>query len=300
MAFASEPPERLARTLGETYGDRAAAWLAGLPARAAEAVAHHGVTVERVVEPGGRSGLVLLVRRSDGAPATLKIVPPFAAPSLEQAALAHWKGWGAAELLDTTPDSLLLERLHPEMSLRSLPEAKSLLEAADTVRKLWVAPPPEHGFESVADRTARQASAMRSAAAADAGLAPLVASALAARDELCAAAPEALLLHGAFRQGKVLAGDRSPWLAVGPEPVVGERAYDVARLARDRVEDLVAAAPGASSTRRRVRRLAESLDMDQERLRGWALFRAVESGTRSLTRGRRQEAEVLLEYASWL
>ncbi|MFF2524620.1 aminoglycoside phosphotransferase family protein [Streptomyces liangshanensis] len=300
MAFALEPPERLARTLGETYGDRAAGWLAALPALAAEAVAEHRVTVERVVEPGGRSGLVLLARRPDGAPATLKIVPPFAAPGLEQVALAHWKGRGAAELLGTGAGALLLERLHPEMSLRSLPEAKSLLEAADTVRKLWVAPPPEHGFESVADRTARQAAAMRSAAAADGALAPLVTAALAARDELCASAGETVLLHGAFRQGKVLAGDRAPWLAVGPEPVTGERAYDLARLARDRVEDLVAAAPGASSTRRRVRRLAESLDMDQERLRGWALFRAVESGTRALTLGRRQDAEVLLEYASWL
>lgn len=298
MAF--EPPGRLSRTLTETYGAPAAPWLAGLPELAARAVADQGLGVERVVEPGGRSALVVLVRRPDGSPATLKIVPPFAAPVPERVALAAWRGRGAVDLLDATGTTLLLERLHPEMSLRSLPEAKSLLEAADTVRKLWIDPPADHPFETVKERTARQAARMREAADADLATAPLVDAALVAREELCATATETLLLHGAFRQGKVLAGDRAPWLAVGPEPLTGERAYDLARLARDRVEDLVAAAPGASSTRRRVRRLADSLDMDQDRVRGWALFRAVESGTRALGAGRRQEGELLLEYASWL
>ncbi|MGW2510597.1 aminoglycoside phosphotransferase family protein [Streptomyces scopuliridis] len=304
-----EPPQRLVRTLGERYGETTAAeWLGRLPGIAGEAVARRGLEVERVMAPGGRSGLVLLVRRSDGSPATLKIVPPFAVPSLERAALAHWKGWGAVELLDAgddaahAPDSLggalLLERLHPEVSLRSLPEAKSLLEAAGTVRRLWVEPPGGHGFETVAERTAREAAALRTTA--DDTLAPLVSAALAARDELCASATEVRLLHGAFGQGKVLAGDRAPWLAVGPEPLVGERAYDLARLVRDRVEDLVAASSGASSARRRVNRLADSLDLDRERVRGWTLFRAVESGVRTLRAGRRQSAELLLEFAGWL
>ncbi|WP_066942748.1 aminoglycoside phosphotransferase family protein [Streptomyces lushanensis] len=311
-----EPPQRLVRALGRQYGEPAAAeWLNRLPALTGEAVAARGLDVERVVAPGGRSALVVLVRRPDGSPATLKITPPLAAPSLERAALAHWKGWGAVELLDTgagtaAPDTatddtatdraLLLERLQPEISLRSLPEAKALLEAAGTVRRLWVDPPAGHGFETVAERTERESAELRAADDADGGLAPLVSAALAAREELCATATETRLLHGAFGQGKVLAGERAPWLAVGPEPLVGEPAYDLARLARDRVEDLVAASSGPSSARRRVSRLADSLDMDGGRLRGWTLFRAVESGVRALAAGRRQTAELLLEFAGWL
>jgi streptomycin 6-kinase len=49
-----------------------------------------------------------------------------------------------------------------------------------------------------------------------------------------------------------------------------------------------------------VKRLAESLDVDQERLRGWTLFRAVESGVRAGRVGRPRDAELLLEFASWL
>ncbi|MET9803661.1 aminoglycoside phosphotransferase family protein [Streptomyces sp. NPDC006368] len=299
MAF--EPPQRLVRALGEVYGDAAARdWLDRLPDAVRDELSRRGLDIERLVAPGGRSSLVVLVRQPDGEPAALKVAPPFTAPERERAALAHWNGWGAVRLLDggDAGPGLLLERLHPEMSLRSLPEAKALLEAAGTVRRLWVEPPSGHGFESVAERTARQAEAMR--AAKDAATAELVTAALDAREELVSGAAEEVLLHGAFRQGKVLAGDRAPWLAVGPDPVVGERAYDLARLVRDRVEDLVAAASGAAVARRRVNKLADSLDMDRERLRGWTLFRAVESGTRALAAGRRQDGELLLEFAGWL
>lgn len=298
MAF--EPPERLVRALGETYGDDVAArWLGRLPDLADAAVAEHGLTVDRVQAPGGRSSLVLLGRRADGTPAALKLAPAEARPELERAALRHWNGWGAARLLDG-PDAgcLVLERLHPEVSLRSLPEAKALLEAAGTLRRLWVEPPASHGFESVAERTERQSVPMRGALPDD--LAPLAEAALAARDALTASSSERLLLHGNFRQSKVLSGERSPWLTVGPEPLVGERAYDLARLVRDRVEDLIAAPSGAALARRRVNKLADALDVDRERLHGWTLFRAVESALRARSAGRAEDAELLLEFAGWL
>ncbi|MFJ5264616.1 aminoglycoside phosphotransferase family protein [Streptomyces sp. NPDC088387] len=299
MAFA--PPQRLIRALGETAPD-GADWLEKLPEAAQQAVALRELTVERVQVPGGRSSLVVLVRRADGTPAVLKLAPPRARPEGERAALAHWGGLGAVQLLDAgaVDGALLLERLHPDVSVRSLPEAKALLEAAGTLRRLWVEPPSGYTFETVAERTGRQAVAMRAGADADAALVPLVDAALGAREELLAAPPEARLLHGTFRQSKVLGAERVPWLAVGPDPVVGECAFDLARLVRDRVEDLIASPSGAAIARRRVKRLAESLEVDQERLRGWVLFRAVESGVRALRVGRASDSELLLEFASWL
>jgi streptomycin 6-kinase len=299
MAF--EPPQRLVRALGESVPD-ADEWVDRLPETARQAVALRELTVERVQVPGGRSSLVVLVRRPDGTPAVLKLVPPRSRPESERAALAHWDGRGAVQLLEpfVTEGVLLLERLHPDVSVRSLPEAKALLEAAGTLRRLWVAPPDDdnaHVFETVAERTGRQATVMRGASAEVAGL---VSAALDARESLLAAPPEQRLLHGTFRQSKVLAGDRSPWLAVGPDPVVGECAFDLARLVRDRVEDLIASPSGAATTRRRIKRLAESLEVDQDRLRGWTLFRAVESGVRALRVGRPKDAELLLEFAGWL
>jgi streptomycin 6-kinase len=259
------------------------------------------LTVDRVQVRGGRSSLVVLVRRADGTPAVLKLAPPRFRPEAERAALAHWGGLGAVQLLQgpETAGVLLLERLHPDVSVRSLAEAKALLEAAGTLRRLWVEPPAGQVFETVAERTGRQAEAMRgTAVGSDVGA--LVEAALFAREELVGTAPEVRLLHGTFRQSKVLAGERTPWLAVGPDPVVGECAFDLARLVRDRVEDLIASPSGASITRRRVRKLAESLELDPERVRGWTLFRAVESGVRALRVGRARDAELLLEFAGWL
>ncbi|AGS72142.1 aminoglycoside phosphotransferase family protein [Streptomyces collinus] len=299
-----EPPQRLVRALGETApaGDD---WLARLPGTAEQAVARRELTAERVQVPGGRSSLVVLVRRADGTPAVLKLAPARARPESERAALAHWAGLGAVQLLesddeDTADGTLLLERLHPDVSVRSLPEAKALLEAAGTLRRLWVEPPGHHTFETVAERTGRQAEAMRAGALSEPEAAPLVEAALTARADLLAAPPDHRLLHGTFRQSKVLAGDRMPWLAVGPDPVVGEVAFDLARLVRDRVEDLIAVQSGPSTTRRRIKRLAESLEVDQDRLRGWTLFRAVESGVRAFRVGRPKDGELLLEFAGWL
>ncbi|MFJ5900702.1 aminoglycoside phosphotransferase family protein [Streptomyces sp. NPDC093064] len=304
MAF--EPPRRLVRALGETAPD-GDDWLETLPGLARQAVALRELTVERVQMPGGRSSLVVLVRTADGTPAVLKLAPARARPESERAALAHWGGRGAVQLLEDGPVGtvpvegvLLLERLHPDVSVRSLPEARALLEAAGTLRRLWVEPPAGHTFETVEERTGRQAGAMRASAEADAEVAPLVEAALTARAELLAAPPERRLLHGTFRQSKVLAGDRMPWLAVGPDPVVGETSFDLARLVRDRVEDLIAAPSGAATTRRRIKRLAESLEVDRDRLRGWTLFRAVESGVRARRVGRPKDAELLLEFATWL
>ncbi|MDJ0383831.1 aminoglycoside phosphotransferase family protein [Streptomyces sp. G-G2] len=305
MAF--EPPERLVRALGETpESSQNAEWLGQLPELTGKALARREVLAQRVVAPGGRSSLVVLVRSADGTPAALKLAPPRARPDRERAALEHWAGFGAVRLLDSTPGTpydgpddgaLLLERLQPEVSLRSLPEAKALLEAAGTVRRLWVPPAADHPFETVAERTGPQCAAL---AAAPAEAAELVRAALDAREELTAAPGEPALLHGNFRQGKVLAGERAPWLTVGPEPLVGDREYDLARLCRDRLEDQVATSAGASGARRRVNRLADSLEVDRDRLRGWTLFRAVESGVRALAAGRRRDGELLLEFAGWL
>ncbi|MBR7677802.1 kinase [Streptomyces daliensis] len=322
MASASphEPPQRLTRSLaslgnraGEHVARDADDWLGALPGLLERTLERWELTAERVVSPGGRSSLVALVRRSDGAPAALKLLAPDTVSPRERteretAALERWNGWGAVRVLGAAPEdgALLLERLHGEVSLRSLPEAKAMLEAVSAVRRLWVEPSssssPASGvaLETVAEHTEAEVAFLRECAPGEA--APLVDEALELRASLLEAPPEHVLLHGDFRQGSVLGADaeRAPWLAVGPEPLVGERAYDLARLVRDRLHDLVASPGAGAATRRRINKLADSLDVDRERLRGWTLYRAVESGVRHAAGGAREDAELLLEFAGWL
>jgi streptomycin 6-kinase len=295
-----EPPQRLVRFLHADPDAASAEWLAALPGLLADTLRHWDLTAERVVEPGGRTSLVVLVRLTDGRPATLKLLAPPHPAGQEAAALSLWDGWGAARLLRTDEGrgALLLERLHCEVSLRSLAEAKAMLEAASALRRLWIAPPDAHGFATVADHTSAEDALL---AEAPPEVRPLVDQARETRDALLAEPPEQTLLHGDFRQGAVLAADaeRAPWLAVGAEPLVGEHAYDLARLTRDRLHDLMASAGAPAVTRRRIASLADSLEVDRDRLRGWTVYRAVSSGVRQLRQGARQDGEALLEFAGW-
>ncbi|MET8182814.1 aminoglycoside phosphotransferase family protein [Streptomyces sp. NPDC005336] len=299
-----QPPKRLLDALSDDPAGPVRDWLDALPETVARQLDDWELTLERVPTPGGLSSLVVLVQQADGTPAALKFPVPVPDADHERAALAHWNGWGAARLLRADPHTgaLLLERLQSAVSLRSLPEAKALLEAAGTVRRLWVPPPEGHPFATVAERTDEEREVLRilAAGAWAADARPLVDEALELRESLPAEAPEQVLLHGDFRQGKVLAGERAPWLAVGPVPVVGERAYDLARLVLDRFEDLAAGSGPAAAARRRVTKLADSLDVDRDRLRGWALWRAVEAGLRRAAAADRRRAELLLEFAGWL
>ncbi|MEU0841123.1 aminoglycoside phosphotransferase family protein [Streptomyces sp. NPDC005962] len=320
MAAAEEPdgtaslqvPKRLLDAVSDDPAEPVRSWLAALPQLAARRLREWELTPERVVTPGGRGGLVVLVRQADGTPAALKLPVPGPRAAHEAAALAHWNGWGAARLLRTgrSDGALLIERLQSAVSLRSLPEAKALLEAAGTVRRLWVPPPDAEAgspgsldsLDSLEQRTGEAAEVLPvlASGAWAADVRPLADEALELRSGLTAQPPERLLLHGDFRQGKVLAGERTPWLTVGPVPVVGERAYDLARLVLDRCEDLAAGPGPAAAARRRIAKLADSLDVDRERLRGWTLFRAVEAGLRYGAAGDRRRAELLLEFAGWL
>ncbi|MFG2136331.1 aminoglycoside phosphotransferase family protein [Streptomyces sp. NPDC048650] len=297
-----EPPQRLVSSLSSDPESPAQEWLRKLPTLVQQRLDDWDLTLERVHAPGGRSSLLTLVRQKDGTSAALKFPAPGRAGAHEAAALETWDGWGAARLLRSDRDSgaLLLERLQSAVSLRSLPEAKALLEAAGTVRRLWVTPEPGHPFDTLAARADEDRSGLRTAGALTRSAAPLVDEASELRGSLPGSSDEQFLLHGAFRQGKVLAGDRTPWLAVGPSPLVGERAYDLASLVLDRFEDLAAGSGAAAAARRRVAKLADSLEVDRDRLRAWTLYHAVDAGVRESAVGDRRHGELLLEFAAWL
>lgn len=279
-------------------------WLAELPGRVAEFLERWGLTPERVFAAGGQISMIVLVRTADGTPAVLKIGMVNEETRHEAAALAHWDGRGAVRLLDADPEAgaLLLERLQADVSLRSLAEPKAMLEASAVLQRLWVPPADGHPFTSVADYTGALVPLLRERAgqpwAADAR--PLADEALALHAGLLADGADAVLLHGDYHHGNVLAGERMSWLAIDPKPLVGDRAYDLAWLARDRLSTLAAQPGSRAAARRRLAALASSLDVDPDRLRAWSLFRAVEAGLWSLSVGDQEDGELLLEFASWL
>jgi streptomycin 6-kinase len=93
-----------------------------------------------------------------------------------------------------------------------------------------------------------------------------------------AAAPEdAVLLHQDLHGGNVLRSARG-WLAIDPKPLVGERAFDVASLLRDRRDDLARDPDAAWRIRRRLDFYSDRLGLDRERVRGWGIAHALAWG----------------------
>ncbi|WP_329568199.1 aminoglycoside phosphotransferase family protein [Kitasatospora sp. NBC_01266] len=297
-------PDRLRENVLARQGEAGARWLDELPDRVAHQLTRWDLTLDRIAEPGGRLSVIGYVRRADNTPAVLKagLVTPETAQ--EHAALSHWAGRGAVLLLDADPAEgfLLLERLHGDIPLRSLVEAKAMLEACGLLRRLWTRPADGHAFSSVAEHVAVRADWLREhpAAAERLDARPLVDAALRTAEDLLASGEEAFLLHGDFHHGNVMAADRAPWLAIDPQPLVGERAFDLAWLVQDRKETLAAAAGPEGAVRRRLHQLSEALEVDLDRLRGWTLFRSVAAGLAALAGGDRAGAERYLEFAGRL
>jgi streptomycin 6-kinase len=219
------------------------------------------------------------VRLPDGGEAVLKVNFPEPESEHEADALASWDGNGAVRLLaqDTERRALLVERCAPGAPLWEVEEDEANEIAAGVLTQLWQARPGGE-FRPLSDEAARWAGDLPKRW--EAAGRPFERALL---DEvvgfLHAQSPPAdpVLLHQDLHGGNVLRSERG-WLAIDPKPLVGERAFDVASLLRDRREELARDAEAAARIRRRLDFFSDRLELDRERLRGWGIAHALAWG----------------------
>ena len=250
-------------------------WLQALPRLAAECAEGWSLELER---PFAESNVSLTVpaTRADGSPAVLKLNFPEPESEHDADALLHWDGHGAVRLLEVERgrSALLVERALPGTSLWQVEDDEEATRiAAAVLRRLWSRPPPtEHPFRVLAGEAAGWTAQLRRDWE---GLGrpferELVDAAEAAARELAATQASLVVCHQDFQGSNVLRAEREPWLAIDPKPIVGERAFDVASLLRDRRWDIRAAV-----IHRRLDLLADELGLDRERMRGWGVVHAL-------------------------
>jgi streptomycin 6-kinase len=68
------------------------------------------------------------------------------------------------------------------------------------------------------------------------------------------------------------------WLAIDPKPLIGERAFDLASLLRDRRPTLLAGPHPARVLCERLDLLAGELGVERDRARSWAIVHALAWG----------------------
>ena len=268
----------LAGKMMDLHGAAGAEWLRRLPTLVAECARRWSLTVTPPF-PGIGYSYVAPVAREGVDDAVLKVAFPNHEFTSEREALRLYGGCGAVRLLDADPDrgALLLERLQPGTPLTTVTDdEQATVIAARVMRELWRPAPREHSFPTVGDRAAGLRK-LRDHYGGGTGPLPtaLVEQAEALFAELLDSMAEPVLLHGDLHHGNILAAQRRPWLAIDPNGVVGEPAYEVGSLLRNPWPQPWAVPEIDCILARRLDVLADELGIERARLHGWGLAQAV-------------------------
>ena len=274
-------PEHFTRFMIEMHEDEGVAWLEQLPMLLDDCAQRWSLTLE---PPFTLSyNYVAPATRADGTPVVLKVGFPSDEMPEQIPVLQHYAGHGMVQVLEADPDwcAFVLERLKPGVSLVHMEDdERATAIAAEVMRQLWQGPgggaPPENLCPSIAD-WGDGFRKMRAHFGGGTGPLPraLVEEAESLFTDLLASQAAPVLLHGDLHHDNILSATRAPWLAIDPKGVVGEPAYEVGALLRNWQPTLFAMADPARATARRVDQLAEALEIDRARIRGWGLAQAV-------------------------
>jgi len=205
----------------------------------------------------------------DGTRIILKLGMPHMEGKHEIQALRFWKGDPTVHLLEADEDcnAMLLERCEPGTVLRRLPEPEQDVIIAGLLRRLWRMPSAPHPFRPLSAMTAQ----WTNETIADSSRWPdpgLVQEGLHLFEELPRTSSDDVLLATDLHAGNILRAQREPWLAIDPKPFVGDPAFDATQHLFN-CEGRMRTDPDAT-----IRRFADRLEVDRERVRLWMFARA--------------------------
>jgi streptomycin 6-kinase len=269
-------PAEFAEAVAAQHGDAGRAWIAELPAVVEShldrwALAPDGAALH------GYIGMVLPVRRADGSRAGLKVSWLDGGPCWEAEALAAWGGRGAVRLLERNDAAgvLLLEWLDPTRSVGELDRLAAAAVAGELCRRLDApAPPGMPGLEETAARWVRELPDTWERLGRPFERRWLDAAVATCR-ELGPGQPRRLL-HGNLRFGHILRAERESWLAIDPNGMAGDPAYEVAPLLGQLCAGLAAEFDRRAAVRTRLAAFTDAAGVDYERARRWAQAYLVE------------------------
>jgi streptomycin 6-kinase len=210
----------------------------------------------------------------------LKINFPHPESEREADALAHWDGDGAVRLLarDDARRALLIERCAPGEQLWAQEDEAATRTAADVLARLHRRP-AAGPFGTLADEALKWAREIprRWHAHGRPGDGQVITETVRTLPQLAATQAQPVVVHQDLHGGNVLRCARG-WLAIDPKPLIAEPAFDCASLIRDRRPALMQDPHPRRTLDRRLRQLCDSLELDPERVRAWAVAHAIAWG----------------------
>jgi streptomycin 6-kinase len=197
----------------------------------------------------------------------------------EMYALQHYAGRGMVQLLeaDFEQQIFLLERIRPGVELVSIKDDDAATRiAAEVMQKLWRPDLSDHHPLTVENWTTGMQK-IRPNFEGTTGPFPeyLVDAAEQIFADFIPSQGERVLLHGDLHHWNMLSATRTPWLAIDPKGVVGEREYEIGAWIRNPDLDQFSAAELKSMQLRRLDIFVEMLGFDRQRMIGWSLAQAI-------------------------
>ena len=266
-------------------------WLASLPGLIREALDRWQLSVDLAPgeEPWNGHGALVVPVLQHGRQAALKIAYPHEEALAERHALALWGGHGAVRLLaaDTTSCSMLLERLDASRWLQDAPMDEARQVWGDIMRELSIAPddrPEWRGFDHIAATAERWSDEMPSEWERQDR--PFPRWLLEAALEVCQTrgavgrrSSRDVLVHTDLHFMNILAilgAGRRDYLAIDPQPQIGEAEFAVAPVLWNRIKDLSRRDP-AVALQERCRDFSLAAGLDPEVARQWSVAREVDN-----------------------
>jgi len=274
------PNDFIQRIIG-VFGDPGSAWLERLPTLIDECTQRWSLKLESPYEPLTYSYTAPGIC-SDGSQVVLKLTVPNRELTTEMEALRIFAGHGSARLLDADPavGALLLERIHPGQPLDNIEDdERATAIAIDVMQSLWQPVPPDHSFPTTAD-WGNGLQRLRNLFNGGSGPFPeeLVYRAETTFTELSQSSSKPVLLHGDLHHWNILSSDRGSWLSIDPKGVIGEPAYETGAFLRNPFPNLLKQADNKHIIRKRVDQFSQGLEVDPQRITGWAFSQAVLAG----------------------
>ncbi|MGA5096473.1 aminoglycoside phosphotransferase family protein [Streptomyces lavendulocolor] len=281
-------PDALVASYTRSGGEEERTWITRLPVLVAELLDRWELERDGALG-SGEASLVVPVRRTDGTRAALKLQMPREETTAALIGLRAWNGNGIVRLLDHDPESsaMLLERLDGSRTLASVPDDDEAMRTlAGLMARLHSVPAPE-GLRGLGD-VARDmlASVPEAAAALRAPADRRRLKGWASVVTELAGDPGDRMLHWDLHYDNVLAAEREPWLAIDPEPLIGDPGFDLWPALDTGWEKLQATEDAPRAVRRRFDLLTEALGLDRERAAGWTLARLLQNTLWDIEDGR--------------
>ncbi len=267
------------------FGDAGRRWLSDLPTLLDDCETRLGLMLQSPY-PNLTYHYVAPAVSEGGKKVVLKLGVPDREFTNETQALSRFAGDGCVNILFADADRgvLLLERLTPGLPLTNLATEKDDSRATSIVCSVIRGlhqnrEYTEHDLQEfdTVSKLGRGFPRLRLKFDGDLGPFPrkLVDEAIELWADLESTAGKPVLLHGDLHHDNIISADRAPWLAIDPKGYVGEPAFETGAILRNLWQDRHKISNPAQLIERRIYQLADELDLDRERVRGWGVAQAV-------------------------